>query len=116
MKPLKFKKGALHAELGVPQGQKIPAGKMRAAASGADGPLAEKRADFARNVLHDKVGVKDAHATVGGLKGPNYAHLGHFRQAAHINRGHNSVRDVADNTRVQKVLDPYPSVSDNKTY
>lgn len=42
--------GALHAQLGVPQGEKIPAGKMAAAASGADGPLAKKRALFARTL------------------------------------------------------------------
>jgi len=42
--------GALHSQLGVPQGQKIPGGKMAAAASGADGPLAKKRALFARTL------------------------------------------------------------------
>lgn len=46
-----FKKGALHAELGVPQGQKIPASKMSAAKSGAYGPLAKKRANFATGML-----------------------------------------------------------------
>lgn len=55
-KPLKFKKGALHAELGVAQGKKIPAKKMQAALSGAKGPLAQKRAQFARNVLIHKKG------------------------------------------------------------
>ncbi len=50
-KPIKFKPGALHSELGVPQGEKIPASKMKAALSGAEGPLAKKRANFARNVL-----------------------------------------------------------------
>lgn len=53
-KPLHFKKGALHSELGVPQGEKIPAAKMQAALSGKKGPLAEKRANFARNVLVGK--------------------------------------------------------------
>ena len=50
-KPLKFKKGGLHASLGVPQGKKIPSGKMSAALSGKYGPLAKKRASFAKNVL-----------------------------------------------------------------
>lgn len=50
-KPIKFKKGALHAELGVQQGKKIPAKKMAAAASGKLGPKAKKRAIFAKNVL-----------------------------------------------------------------
>lgn len=50
-KPIHFKPGALHSQLGVPQGQKIPASKMAAARSGAYGKLAEKRANFARNVL-----------------------------------------------------------------
>jgi hypothetical protein len=30
-KPIKFKKGGLHRQLGVPEGQKIPASKMSAA-------------------------------------------------------------------------------------
>lgn len=50
-KPITFKPGALHAQLGVPQGEKIPASKMAAARSGSLGPLAEKRANFAKNVL-----------------------------------------------------------------
>lgn len=50
-KPITFQKGALHAQLGVPQGEKIPAAKMRAALSGKLGPLAKKRATFAREVL-----------------------------------------------------------------
>jgi hypothetical protein len=50
-KPISFKPGTLHAELGVKQGEKIPAAKMAAAASGKDGALAKKRALFAKNVL-----------------------------------------------------------------
>jgi hypothetical protein len=50
-KPISFKPGALHAQLGVDQDEKIPASKMAEAASGADGALAQKRANFARNVL-----------------------------------------------------------------
>lgn len=46
-KPLSFKKGALHAQLGVPAGKPIPASKKKAALSGKDGPLAKKRAVFA---------------------------------------------------------------------
>lgn len=107
MKPLKFKKGALHAELGVPQGQKIPAAKMNAAASGKDGPLAEKRADFARNVLHDKVGVKTA--AEAHPMGSLHKHLGRFTNPKFLNQGHNS-------TRIAKVVDPYPHVSDTDTY
>jgi hypothetical protein len=45
--PITFKKGALHSQLGVPQGQPIPASKKRAALSGSLGPLAKKRASFA---------------------------------------------------------------------
>lgn len=51
---IKFKKGALHSQLGVPQDKKIPASKMQAALSGKDGALAKKRAEFARNVLVGK--------------------------------------------------------------
>lgn len=46
-KPVSFRPGALHAQLGVPQGAKIPAGKMAAARAGKYGPLAKKRAGFA---------------------------------------------------------------------
>ncbi len=46
-KPLTFKKGALHAQLGVPEGQPIPDSKKKAALSGQYGPLAKKRANFA---------------------------------------------------------------------
>lgn len=49
--PLRFKRGALHAELGVPAGEKIPAQKMQQAAAGAYGPLAQQRARFARTAL-----------------------------------------------------------------
>jgi len=46
-KPISFKKGALHAQLGVPQGKTIPAAKKQAALAGKYGPLAKKRAIFA---------------------------------------------------------------------
>jgi len=50
-KPVSFKKGGLHKSLGVPQGEKIPEGKMRAAAAGRYGPLAKKQALMALNML-----------------------------------------------------------------
>ena len=50
-KPLRFREGALHAQLGVPAGEKIPAAKMAEAKSGDLGPLAQKRANFAMGVL-----------------------------------------------------------------
>ncbi len=50
-KPITFHPNALHEQLNVPIGQKIPASKMAAAASGADGALAKKRALFSKNVL-----------------------------------------------------------------
>lgn len=40
----KFKKGALHRQLGVPESKPIPAGKKKAALSGKYGSLAKKRA------------------------------------------------------------------------
>ncbi|MCP4156683.1 MAG: hypothetical protein GY757_53715 [bacterium] len=46
-KPLKFKGGALHRQLKVPAGKKIPPGKKAAALRGDYGPLAKKRANFA---------------------------------------------------------------------
>ena len=57
-KPIAFEKGGLHSSLGVPQGQKIPAKKVAAAAKGAYGPKAQKQAQFAQNVL--KTGRKTA--------------------------------------------------------
>lgn len=48
---LKFKEGALHQQLGVPAGQKIPGAKLKSALSGRLGPLAAKRARFAQNIL-----------------------------------------------------------------
>lgn len=46
-KPLTFKGGALHSQLGVPAGKPIPPGKKKAALAGTYGPLAKKRANFA---------------------------------------------------------------------
>lgn len=46
-KPLRFKKGALHRQLGVPEGKPIPREKIEAALGGKYGPLAKKRAVFA---------------------------------------------------------------------
>ena len=50
-KPITFKKNALHEQLGVAAGKKIPAAKMAKAKSGGYGALAAKRANFAKNVL-----------------------------------------------------------------
>ncbi len=50
-KPISFKKGGLHQQLGVPQGEKIPASKMAAAKEGRYGKLAKKRAVFATGLL-----------------------------------------------------------------
>jgi hypothetical protein len=41
--------GALHAQLGIPQGKKIPAGKIAAAANSSD-PLLAKRARLAQTL------------------------------------------------------------------
>jgi hypothetical protein len=46
-KPIKFKKGKLHRQLGVPEDQPIPEGKKRAALSGRLGPEIKKEASFA---------------------------------------------------------------------
>ena len=45
---LKLKKGALHKELGVPEGKKIPKSKIKAAEKSSN-PLTRKRAQFADN-------------------------------------------------------------------
>lgn len=57
-KPMSFTKGNLHKAVHVPQGTKIPASKMRAAAAGKYGAKAKKEALFAENVL--KKGRKTA--------------------------------------------------------
>ena len=49
--PVTFKRGGLHASLGVPQGKPIPAKKMQEALAGKHGPKAQKQAEFAKNVL-----------------------------------------------------------------
>lgn len=48
--------GALHRQLHVPEGEKIPASKLRSAASGNYGPQAERRAHLAGTLkgLHKK--------------------------------------------------------------
>jgi hypothetical protein len=46
-----FKKGGLHSSLGIAQGEKIPASKMKAALAGKYGEKAKKQAEFAKNVL-----------------------------------------------------------------
>jgi hypothetical protein len=46
-KPIKFEEGALHRQLGVPEGEPIPPNKRREALEGKFGPLAKKRATFA---------------------------------------------------------------------
>lgn len=53
-KKITFKKGGLHKSLGVPQGQKIPAGKLAAAMAGKYGPLAKRQAMLFHNVLIGK--------------------------------------------------------------
>lgn len=50
-KPITFKEGGLHASAGVKPGQKIPAAKHAAAASGKLGPKAKKQEMFYENVL-----------------------------------------------------------------
>jgi hypothetical protein len=50
-KPLKFKKGGLHASTDTPQGEKISATKMRKALAGGYGGKAQKQARFAKDVL-----------------------------------------------------------------
>lgn len=42
--------GALHRQLHVPEGKKIPASKMRAAREGKYGKKAQKRANFAKTL------------------------------------------------------------------
>ena len=49
--PIRFKEGALHQQLGVAPGEKIPRATMRTAMTGGYGALAKRRAQFARNVL-----------------------------------------------------------------
>jgi hypothetical protein len=65
--PVTFKKGGLHESLGVPQGQKIPAGKMAAAQAGKYGPKAKQQANFAQGML--KAGRQTAAKGRGKAKG-----------------------------------------------
>ena len=45
--PMRFKKGALHRQLQVPEGTAIPPKKQEEALAGTYGPLAQQRARFA---------------------------------------------------------------------
>lgn len=49
-KPIKFSKGGLHRTTGTPEGQKIPASKLRAAAAGAYGAKGKKQAALAKGL------------------------------------------------------------------
>ncbi len=53
-KKISYTKGGLHESLGVAQGKKIPAGKMKAALAGKYGAKAKKEAQFKKNVLVGK--------------------------------------------------------------
>lgn len=55
-KPITFKKGGLHRSLGVPEGEKIPAEKVAAAARGEYGPTAKKQANLAKALAHMRRG------------------------------------------------------------
>ena|SRR3990167_4703908 len=57
---MKMKKGALHADLGVSQGQKIPAGKL-ATARNSSNPTIRRRAILAKTLskFHGKGGMSD---------------------------------------------------------
>jgi hypothetical protein len=48
---ISFRRGALHRQLGVPEGEKIPPEKMAAARAGKFGPVAKRRAAFAQGML-----------------------------------------------------------------
>lgn len=50
-KPVTFEQGGLHESVGVPQGEKIPAAKVNAAARGEYGPTAKKQANMAKGML-----------------------------------------------------------------
>lgn len=47
---IKFQKGGLHDSLGVPEGQPIPAAKMKAALAGQFGPKAKRQALLAQTL------------------------------------------------------------------
>jgi hypothetical protein len=46
-----MEKGALHRDLGVPVGKKIPGAKLRAALAGKKGPATKKRAVLAKTLM-----------------------------------------------------------------
>lgn len=92
-KPVTFKKGALHEQLGVPANEKIPAKKMEAAASGSLGPLAKKRALFAKNFLH-----RAATGTV--VPGPAILLVGEGRHGEGIKAGTHEYVHAAPGTIV----------------
>lgn len=67
MKPIgPIKKGALHAQMGIPQGEKIGKSRLEAAKNSGD-PQKAKRANFALNMAYSGGGV------VAGV--PHYAKM-----------------------------------------
>jgi hypothetical protein len=66
-----MKKGALHREMGIPQGEKIPAKKL-AKASHSSNPLLRKRANLARTLksFHHKAEGGPAKKAFGGGVSP----------------------------------------------
>lgn len=60
-------KGLLHKDLGVPQGQKIPAAKV-AAAKNSSSPAIRKRAVFAQNFGHDAAPVNKVQKSMHEFK------------------------------------------------
>jgi hypothetical protein len=63
-----FKKGGLHESLGVPQGQPIPANKMRAALAGKHGPKAKRQAQLAQTLK----GMNKGSAALAKAAAPKY--------------------------------------------
>lgn len=64
---ISFQRGGLHRSLGVPEGEKIPAAKMRAARAGRYGPKAKRQAILAGTLsgMRPKGGSAIAKAAAG---------------------------------------------------
>lgn len=88
--------GALHRQLGVPQGKKIPAGKMAAARAGKYGAKAQKRANFAKTLKSFEFG-----GTVPGTGPvPIMAHGGETIIPAPSTREQQAVRHFGKQARI----------------
>lgn len=84
-KPIHVKKGALHTELGIPQGQKIPMGTLEKAKHSKNA-LLRKRANFAINFGHPQHKATPSYKRVVDNKMKYFGETDHQKKTIRINK------------------------------